>query len=797
MENKLQADQDRWLQRLIPLPKEVRVQRSVRLATGPAGAESGQCVGLDVVAPVTPPVKTAISLLSAFATGPRTGCRFVIRLALLGQQPLDDLPASLAERLTTLPNAAEAYAIIPLPEDAGLLLVAATPAGLLHAARTLSQLVVKREAADAATDGGEIEIPLANIVDWPDLPERGQWGGNAVRDLSNTAYWKMNVLEVWAEAGVDAVGRPMVKISHDLFRQGEELAVKVVPYILHLEQVSRYAGLMGRAELLSMPDPSQPLPSDYTPGLCMSSPATQELVAGWLEAAASIPGVTDIMVWLSEGAAPCYCPRCSGKEPFSLEVACITAAFDRIKPAHPAVRLRLLLTQGSYPVNDQVLAATPADVGITYYDGGRTYDSSRKPMIYPLLEEFAASGHWLGVYPQITHCWRTVFPWTAPQFIRYRAQEFVAKKLSCMIGYAVPSNHHHRFNVAAEAEWTWNATGRSAEEFARAYAAVTGTTDPDLFAQWALLAGEAGWTLAESRLLLTVIYNPTLGFGGEIPPDHRFEYAFLEQVSALPDAIAAGRKALALAAEAGVPDMIDESAAVLAGLEFLAELEATIPMLAGPAIDAKAQAALASHLAALDDHAYTLRRHVFAWGERIAARTGEKMHTRLTETAVVLLRTCDALRAAASRVGLPASLAQSGYELQPLAAWSADDFRAGPRAILRINLGDRVPAGGGRYQVGFDFVDSAYGTSIESLRVLVQASVDGTANVVAETPDTLGHDMAIVSSWERWKEFRLDIPTWPTGTSLLLEVGLVGLPTDAPEGRRTCAGRIGLRRLRE
>ena len=34
-----------------------------------------------------------------------------------------------------------------------------------------------------------------------------------------------------------------------------------------------------------------------------------------------------------------------------------------------AVRLWILLTQGSYDVNDKVLAVTPADVGVTYYDG--------------------------------------------------------------------------------------------------------------------------------------------------------------------------------------------------------------------------------------------------------------------------------------------------------------------------------------------------------------------------------------------------------------------------------------------
>jgi len=65
--------------------------------------------------------------------------------------------------------------------------------------------------------------------------------------------------------------------------------------------------------------------------------------------------------------------------------------------------------------------------------------------------------------------------------------------------------------VAAMAEYTWNSHGKTPEDFARAYATVTGQDDPRAFARWAVLAGEAGWALAESNLLLTLIYNPTLG----------------------------------------------------------------------------------------------------------------------------------------------------------------------------------------------------------------------------------------------------------------------------------------------
>jgi hypothetical protein len=498
----------KWLDRVIPLPKEVQIGGSIWLRAGQ--------IGLSCYLETSPPVKMATALLRSFAFGAEKDAPFIIGMVLLADAG-SEVDQVLKNRLLTLPNPKQAYAILPLSNKNGLTFVANTPQGLLYAARTLTQLV--RAPGQVSTET-EIEVPLVRIVDWPDLSERGQWGGNTESDLAWTSQWKLNVLEVSAQATVNDEGCPVALISRDLFRQGAELGVKVVPYIPHLEQILKIAGMMDKKGFASTPDPSKPLPSDYVPGLCMSNPATQELVEAWLARTAEIEGVTDIQVWLSEDAAPCYCPKCIGKEPFGLEIACIVGAFNKVKVSHPQARLRILTTQGSYPVNDKVLAALPGDVGVTYYDGGRTYDSSHQPMIYPLLEDYAHSGRWLGVYPQITHAWRTVFPWTAPQFVQYRAKEFVEKKLRCMIGYAVPSNRYHEFNVMAMAEWTWNAQGRSPEAFARAYATITAIADPDLFARWALKAGAAGWVLAESRLLLTLIYDPSLGLKGDAPFDH-------------------------------------------------------------------------------------------------------------------------------------------------------------------------------------------------------------------------------------------------------------------------------------
>ncbi|MGB9619378.1 MAG: glycoside hydrolase family 20 zincin-like fold domain-containing protein, partial [Armatimonadota bacterium] len=682
------ADTTRWSDRVIPLPKDLSVDGSARLKA------SDVRVVCDVEP--DPALRTAIASLSRFALGDEKS-RFELRLVI--------------ERLSPVPNADQAYVIRPSQNGKGLVLAANTSVGLLYAARTLEQLVNPPTGIGPDT---ALEIPLVRITDWPDIAERGQWGGDAWRHLGEFSELKLNVLELDACVGLDGSGRAQAGIRRDLIAQGRELGVKIVPYILHLEQLSKHAGVSERADIVSKPDPSKPLPSDYTPGLCMSSPAARKLVRDWLNAVAAIPGVTDITVWLSEERAPCFCDRCMGEEPYELEVEAIVEGFREVRAEHPNARLRLLTTQGSYPVNDKILAAAPPDVGIIYYDGLRTYDSSRKPMIYPLLEEAAKSGRWIGVYPQVTHCWRTVWPWTAPQFVRYRAREFASKKLSNVIGYAVPSNFHHAFNIAALADWAWNSEGRSPEEFARVYAAKNGFADPDLFSQWAVMAGDAGWSLAESWLMLYVIYSPSLDLAGGAPFAERFKGTSILNDSELEKAIRLAQEALSLAQRAQDPDMISESRCVLAGLRAFQALKnlSSIRTTDGKRADASGQPAdlrvIAGWLDVLDESSQTIRSEIIEWGERVRARSGGRsLPGRLCDTAFALLRTCDAYRKRGVEMGIADP--HPDRRLKTVRGWTQADFEAGQQAVLMIDLGDLVPAEGGKYQVGLDFLDSANG----------------------------------------------------------------------------------------
>jgi len=156
--------------------------------------------------------------------------------------------------------------------------------------------------------------------------------------------------------------------------------------------------------------------------------------------------------------------------------------------------------------NDKVLASITPETRITYYSGQKTYDSSHEPMIYPLLESFSRSGHWLSVYPQLTNSWRSIFPFTGPHFIKARMMEFVEKSLHGFSGYATPANGYYDFNIAAAAEWSWNSSGRSARQFAEAYATRLKFKQPRLFADWADLIGQTGWHLAGSRTVESLIF---------------------------------------------------------------------------------------------------------------------------------------------------------------------------------------------------------------------------------------------------------------------------------------------------
>ena len=217
---------------------------------------------------------------------------------------------------------------------------------------------------------------------------------------------------------------------------------------------------------------------DHPVAMCFSKPRSGEILAEWIASLAG-QGVPAVNVWLSEYGGQCGCDECrkaaeADRPQHVLEALAVWKALPEARKHNPKLQLRILTTQGSYPSNGKIVRNLPREVGIEYYCGVgcpySTYDSSRDPMIYPLLADYASKGNWLGVYSQFTPSYGMVAPWSAPEFIKFRMTEYSEKKLKSVCGYVLPNNALYDFNVTAAAEWAWNARGRSPREFSAAWA---------------------------------------------------------------------------------------------------------------------------------------------------------------------------------------------------------------------------------------------------------------------------------------------------------------------------------------
>ncbi|HCN06674.1 MAG TPA: hypothetical protein DIT01_01995 [Lentisphaeria bacterium] len=354
---------------------------------------------------------------------------------------------------------------------------------------------------------GNVTIPLVSVTDWPDMEQRGEWGGISwfpPDEIEWMAHHKMNMLVYGIRCHIREDGRgDVTNIRPERIESARRHAFKLVPFITHYSILGEYTNLfevyphLNKGKVKFKGKVVRDLGEvDVKIVPCPSEPKMAEVLADFMCALAKA-GATEVDCWLTEGRHfQCPCDKCLAEGDdmhYALETRAYIKGWRMARKQYPKLFARIVLTQGSYTSNDKVLAEVPQDVGVIFYASWATYNSLKKPMIYPLLDDFAAKGRWLGVCPQLTSSFGAVAPWTAPQFIRYRMNEFVDKKLKCLDGYAVYSNRLYDFNVTAAAEWSWNAKGRDERAFAAAYATRRGIRDPDAFADWAVLLGPVGW----------------------------------------------------------------------------------------------------------------------------------------------------------------------------------------------------------------------------------------------------------------------------------------------------------------
>lgn len=482
------AEQSAREQRLCPLPKSVAL----------TGAVTVPLAQLRVHLPEIPTSldRNLLAELQA-ALEDRAGAKLRLEGPTQSSTPFLDFRRRPEDRklLGDKRNADQAYSldIAVVRDRVTVTCHALTEHGSYFGMKTLKQLLLPtvRGTGDAAT----VDLPLGTIVDWPDLEERGQWGGTALDDLAWLSDLKYNLLEVHAELKVDAQGVGHAVMKPETLAACRQYGVRVVPIIHHLEQLV-HVGLFEAYPMIVGKDVDNKNPNQRP--ICFAQPEIVKPLTDWLVDLGRTPGVSEVMIWLSEEGKGCNCEQCKASVRFVQELNTCVKALRLAQQTCPKLGLRVLLTQGSYPQNEQVLKALPADVKVSYYDGGRTYNTERKPMIYPVLEEYLKQKRWLGVYPTLSSNWLTVAPFSNPEFTHYRLTEFVDKGLSNIVAYIVPSDLYYPVNTEGGLEWAWNAHGRSTHQFAVSYAVRHGLKDPEVFAQWTETLGPAAWDLYAS-----------------------------------------------------------------------------------------------------------------------------------------------------------------------------------------------------------------------------------------------------------------------------------------------------------
>ena len=599
-----------WLQHLTPLPRKITLPAKLTLKRGDIAVVADTNVSkiieqavlelTELLGPAPPPEKAT----------------FRITFQLSGAE---------ADPLKPLKNAAQAYRIVPEPTGRGLRLAALSDRGVYYAGKTLQQLLAARITAQT------VEVPLATVLDWPEMETRGLWGGDSFYCLPWLAERKLNYQENISSLKVDRVtkrGHAAVRgWAEQLLTLGPRLGIEHAPVVLHLEQLQGtglfdvYPELRGQGG---------------KPGvICYSQPAFVGVLADWIADLGSEPGVECVDVWFAEnlaGKGSCQCDKCRQQNWAVAEARTALAAWKEAQKRRPGLKLRVLTSEATYADNAEVFAIIPPEVGIWYYHSLLTYTARKTPMITGPILKAAQAGRWMGVCPSLVAHVGVTEPFTSADFIHYRMSEFTGKGLRGMIGYATPRTLMSRFNVEAAAEWLWNPAGRTPREFTLSWAVREKLSDPKKFVEWEQLMGPVEWAIygsewpaAEKRTARDSVAK--LLANAKLPEPGTFrghfgspwgDFKTPEELKAASNAAARGVK---LAQALGLPEFIQESLVIQGYADSLCALWELKKLVASDGLAQEKRSAAKEQFARYESALAQSRVALTAWEKIVAARS--------------------------------------------------------------------------------------------------------------------------------------------------------------------------------
>jgi len=487
-------DQEKeWLNPLIPLPHEIAITNAIRLSLREVGI---------VLSPEAGPIERQAADELRTTLGHAPGAKlpdpvFTIYLGVANSNgALRNIPVRRFERLQAVPNKEQAYVIQPAGTN-GLMVSALNAKGIYYGVQTLRQLL------EAGTNSGTAMMPLADVVDWPDMEERGLWN-NDLNAIPWLATLKINFGHI--SKGVNIKQRGEKAQCPELPKQQLQAAGLRAFHLLsgmdHLDYwrdpYKVYPELQGKGD--SGRNPAFPDKSYRCP--CASNPLLASLIADWLESAAS-QGPRELSVWLSEYTpCQCTCERClaNGPRQYQLETDACIKAWQRARNQYPDLTLRIFFTLGVGHVKSQMpkdiedayacLAMLPPEVKVE-----KVYGGAYKP-----FHDYAAKGRWVASYDgrePLPRSFNSGLRFMNGEQTRQYVQNLFSNRWSGVycgswLELPEPEKGYYEqtlfgFSAQSIAEWGWNVNGRNLRQFITAWVTRQGVKPVEQVVDWIVL----------------------------------------------------------------------------------------------------------------------------------------------------------------------------------------------------------------------------------------------------------------------------------------------------------------------
>ena len=568
-----EAESSDWCDHLVPLPHQIAIPWQVIMPRANVEVRLQSHAG-DIEKQAALELAELLGGKGHQAT-PRTTA-FQLLIGVVDEDGrIGDVLVKGVEKLSELPSAAQSYAIEPVGTST-LVVAALDPKGVYYGVQTLKQLL------SAKLTDRDVVIPLATIVDWPDMEERGLW--NFDLDLIPwLTSLKLNFAKVPTRCEPLRRGEPVraslvaTERFPDVLAAGRVRALKAVPNVAHLNYIgAKHGGYDAYPELAGKGEEAVPT-IWYEPRRirvpCGACPMLTQIIAEYLLDLAS-KGASEVSVWLSEFAGQCQCPTCLEAGQLRMETRAACQAWRAVRKQYPNLVMRIFYCMGGKSLEDtcSVLGELPPEVKIErcYGQYGEAFDKA------------ARAGRWLASYagpplPRVEHSGLRFHGASQTRdYVRSLRDRQWAGVYS--INYVYSKGSYQRgifgFHVHALAEWTWNTDGRDLRQLGKAWATRAGYAAPDKVAEWIALMDPIERALHYALTTRNWAEIPKASKDkAKLRPGHGVLAGF-PNAATLKMHSDGCQRALSIAENIGAQDLVIETKYVVALLQTLAALNA-------------------------------------------------------------------------------------------------------------------------------------------------------------------------------------------------------------------------------